>query len=478
MRRLSLAPDSTIQDLLNEIPDRPGNLKLTHYSGGNMKSGSGKVLYSDEGSNSAVGASMGKLSDMEIGHGDIIELVEVKPAVAASDEHEHVPQWQGQGQGQGPIPLPPSSSSLSSSPLSSLVSSKVGKRAAEPSPPPAVVSRNTGIQSDEELARQLYESELESANSTGSPQVRRADERTTERLVGNHPTDLPSAGLMDLDGLSALEQFISARWQGSDLGNDHDSFVQMAASRNREISAMLNMDDVTTTSSSRVAARADCARRGSVGERFSRGSGSSTSEESLDRMIPGRPPQSQSLMALAAAGAGSEATAMGGSSEDEELARAIAASLSGDHLASEPANSGGSGALQQMEEMEGDNDVELQSALLRALDEQNYVNTATAPSRSTEHPPSVAAAQASSSSGDTDVLLSDALTAIEDNLTDGPRNQQGGNAADDDAYAAAVALSMNENHIQEEAELQAAIAGASSEEDLIAKAIRASLESK
>ncbi|GMI08250.1 hypothetical protein TrRE_jg2862 [Triparma retinervis] len=178
--------------------------------------------------------------------------------------------------------------------------------------------------SDEEYARQLYEGDLKSISSSSfttsaadagntasafssslptpllDEGVRQADERRTERLV-NPPPQLPSISSIlssGVEGLSALDEIISSRIQQSsyyDSGND--LFVQMAA---RGLSTTLDLNPNPTTTSS-----------------FSH---SGTEDEELAKAIAASLPITSSPPYPTA-------TASTLHGEDDELARAIASSM-------------------------------------------------------------------------------------------------------------------------------------------------------
>jgi hypothetical protein len=261
------------------------------------------------------------------------------------------------------------------------------------------------------------------------------------------PTQLPSISSIlasGVEGLSALDEIISSRIQQSSgyYDSSNDLFVQMAARRNREMSDMLNLGDNGNGNGT------PRERRGSVGERVSRGlstnldsnpnpiatsnfSPSGTEDEELARAIAASLPSTSSQPNFTAT-----ASLHG---EDDELARAIAASSMLPQNASlptsvpapaiahapAPAPAPASTPL-RFSLPDPDNDVELQRALLRALNEQNYETT-------------------TANAGNDSVLLSDALSAVS-----AVPAQYDATVTTEDMVSAAVAASMTEQQVHEE----------------------------
>ncbi|GMH62647.1 hypothetical protein TrST_g11282 [Triparma strigata] len=446
MKRISsLAPSSTIQDLADLLAtaefDLPSVRIILH--GVRMSQEGGLTLHDDSVEGGGGEPISRTLEQAGIKHGDILEAVGVDKFI----ERAPTPPVS--------MPVPPQS------------------KTAEVSPPPASGDADVGVgvgsgvdvdvdvdvgggfgvggggenntASDEEFARMLYESQMKESENMmfrgggggggggGEPTMRAPDERRTERLVDDTPlisSLLPPAFTSTLDSLAALDAMMSNRLQTSnqdlyDRGND--TFARMAARRNREISEMLNM------------------AMGEGGEGDVGGAGGVLAD--LDGSSENAHPTARLAVPLE------------GAAERDLLASAIAASTRSMSMDEES----------RVSIPDPDDDVELQRALLRALDEQNYdyegvpglgvtgtgVVGVTSPAPAPAPTPAPMPAPVWSST---------------------PIDSAAG--ADDDLLSAAIAMSITDSNVEEESRLQQNVTGGQSEEDMIAAAIAASLGTK
>lgn len=506
MKRVSsLAPDSTVQgfaELLSTAEfDIPSVRIILH--GGGMSQEGGEILHDDsvEGGGGEGGGRT--LEQSGVKHGDIVEAVEVDKFI----ERAPTPP--------SSMPVPPQSNSAGvevSPPLANVGGEGGGSELGGGSG-----GGNGGVgegglnlnydnanstTSDEEFARMLYESQMsesenmmfegegEGGGANPNSGMRAPDERRTERLVEDAPSFsslLTPAFTSTLDSLAALDAMMSNRLQTGnqdlyDRGND--TFARMAARRNREISEMLNMamseggegGGGGGGGSSSLGARVDRGSRESSGRGLAagrlglaagrgrgrgggRGRGSGAGSRSVQEETPWQyqgPMCGDDINAVLADldGSSSEHTsprARPGTAERDMLASAIAAStrtMSEESRVTIP---------------DPDDDVELQRALMRALDEQNFeyegIQPAPAP---VPEPVAVAPVSVFAPSPAPRSMFS----AIDDN--------NGG--AYGDLLSATIAMSMNEQKVEEQSRLQQDIVGGfQSEEDMIAAAIAASL---
>ena len=189
MRRITLETTNPIvSDLCQSIGEGGGveHYKLTHFQGRSQKMNEGVLLYSTAGGNADGGKS---LSSLNVSHGDIIELTEIAPPA--------------------PTPAPAPALTPAAPTPSTPVPPPAATSTSTPSPPPRPTM------SDEEYARQLYESDLSSMPTdpiaSATDEVRQADERRTEVRFGA-PTPHSSSLIVTLFALrfSLIALFITS----------------------------------------------------------------------------------------------------------------------------------------------------------------------------------------------------------------------------------------------------------------------------